>query len=203
MGAIFDLFKKHGMIPKDATAEQLAALETDFDAVESTLKKAPSAPAAPPAARKDGDPPAPPAVLSAEVQAQIDALAAGNKKLGDELAKVVSFVTDQNRQTTDAQKAALQKRYTDHVEKLATEGRITKQQKDDYLKPETIDKNTAAIEVFEQTTSLLPVQAALAPKGQPGNQNQQPPAVKTATAHDERRALEQAALDEIAASMKN
>lgn len=218
MGRLFDILKKHKLIPEGLKPEEERSLQADFDEAEALIAK-PAAPAPVPAPPKPGDPPPATAVLDPAVQAQLDALAKAQQAMLDSLSVVTKNVQATETEKAAAAKAALAKRYTDHVEKLATEGRITKAQKDDYLKPEVAEKNIAGIEVFEQTTSMLPVNPAFQKEnapvkgaaGQIAGQAHAPatPSIivpgappEASAALERQRSMEQAVLQEIAGNMQ-
>jgi hypothetical protein len=203
MAKLFQLLKKHGLIPGDAAEDKLKEIEKDCDDVEISLTK-PAAPA------KPGDKPndAPTVGLPPEVAADIESL----KTTVGELAsgfKVVVDATKAGQAERTAQEAAAQrKRYDDHVAKLVTEGRITKAQSDEYLKAENVDKNMKALDVFVETTGQFAVNPALkgavkstdSPDGA-RKAEEKPAGYSPNDAHAARKLLEEAALQEIADGM--
>ena len=160
MSKLLALFKKHGIIAADTPDEKLKQMETDLDAIEKMYEKASA-----PLPKADED--AKQIAIPPELQATIDKLAQMQEQLTASMGTVVKSVETQNSEKEAAAKTALKTRYTTHVEKLATEGKITKAQKDEFLKAESEAKNLASIDVFEATTAMLPVQAALKPKTEP------------------------------------
>ncbi|MCZ7556794.1 MAG: phage protease [Bacteroidia bacterium] len=197
---LYNLFKKHGLLPADADESKLKDLEKDLDGIEDSLAK-PVAPAKPADKPAEG---AAVAALPPEVLADLESLKNTVGELTSGL-KVVVDATKAGQAERTAQEAAAQKqKYVDHVAKLVAEGRITKAQSDEYLKPENAEKYGKALDVFIDTTSQLPVNPAL--KGA-GTQGVQPRSEESKggerrsyspnDAHAERKALEDAALQEI------
>jgi len=205
---IFEALRKHGFIPKDLPEEKLAEVEKDFDAIEDGFAaSAKSAKADPPSGGKpDG---AARMELPAELANDIDALKSSITELTNGLKVVVDATKASAAERSAAEKEAQVKRYTDHVKKLADEGRITKAQHDEYLKSEKQEAALKALDMFIETTSVYPVQPALArgqkpateSKGTPGGEGKpQLPAIGGEKAA-ERKAVEDAALQELIDSM--
>lgn len=208
---IFEALKKHGFIPKDLPEDKLAEVETDFDAIEDSL--AASAKAAkndPPGGKSDG---AARVELPQDLLSDIESLKSSITELTSGLKVVVDATKATAAERSAAEKEAQVKRYTDHVKKLADEGRITKAQHDEYLKPEKQDAAIKALDLFVETTAAYPVQPALA-RGQKtateskaaagtaagGENRAQLPAIGGEKAA-ERKAVEDAALQELIESM--
>lgn len=193
---IFETLKKHGLItiPDGTPDDKIKLIESDFEAIETSFK-AQVQPQPKPKADET------PATATSEqiadaVQRVIDEKL---KPLQDSLTNVTAFTKQQQDAAQSAEKSAQEKRYKDHVEKLATEGRITKAKKDELLKPESIEANVKVLDTFITLTNDYPVQPALAPKQTPASNDKAP--TPAATKHEEKKRLEDAALAELQASM--
>lgn len=204
---IFEALKKHGFIPKDLPADKLAEIETDFDAIEDSLVAQPKPPKNdPPRDTKTGEPSR--VDLPQELTSDIEALKTSVTELATGLKLVVDATKATAAERSAAEKEAQVKRYTDHVKKLADEGRITKAQHDEYLKPEKQDVAINALDLFIETTAAYPVQPALArgqktpeTKGAPAGDGKPALAVIGGEKAVERKAIEDAALQELIDSM--
>jgi uncharacterized protein YutE (UPF0331/DUF86 family) len=204
---IFEALKKHGFIPKDLPADKLAEVEADFDAIEDSLA-AQKTPPKNDSSRdtKTGEPSR--VELPQEVLSDIEALKTSVTEITSGLKLVVDATKATAAERSVAEKEAQVKRYTDHVKKLADEGRITKAQHDEYLKSEKQDVAIKALDLFIETTSAYPVQPALArgqktpeTKGAPAGEGKPAlPAIGGEKAA-ERKAVEDAALQELIDSM--
>lgn len=149
-----------GIIPKDLTAEQLAAVNADLDAYEAEIRRAPApTPANPP----PGTPP--PAALPPEFVEQMTSMASAITELTAGLKVVTNHVTTDEAARAAQAKAAQAKQYTDHVAKLLADGRITKADHDTLLTPEKQTANIAALDVFIESSGRWPVQPGF--KGAP------------------------------------
>lgn len=205
---IFEALKKHGFIPKDLPAEKLAEVETDFDAIEDSLAAQKTPPKNEPSRdnTKTGEPSR--VELPQEVLSDIEALKASVTEITSGLKLVVDATKATAAERSAAEKEAQAKRYTDHVKKLADEGRITKAQHDEYLKPEKQDVALKALDLFIETTAAYPVQPALArgqktpeTKGAPAGEGKPALPVIGGEKAVERKAVEDAALQELIDSM--
>lgn len=162
MSKIFALLKKHAIIPADAASEKLTEMEREFAQIEAEMAKSPStAPAPPSGSGTQGDKPA---AIPPEITQRLEALEGSIGKVVDAVTKISDHTSSTIEQQKAAQAAATQKRYEDHLTKLAQEGRITKAQHDEYLKPEKAKANIGALDLFVETTSQFAVNPALAQK---------------------------------------
>lgn len=197
---LFNLFKKHGLLPADADEAKLKDLEKDLDGIEDVLAK-PAAPVKPVDKPTEGTPVA---SLPQEVLADIESLKTTIGELAGGLKVVVDATKAGQAERTAQEATAHKQKYADHVAKLVAEGRITKAQSDEYLKPDNAEKYGKALDVFIETTSQLPVNPALKgagtqgaqPKGEEGKGGERR-SYSPNDAHAERKALEDAALQEI------
>ena len=149
---IIDAFKKAN---PTATAEQLKEFE---DVAKAAAPPTQTPPTQPPVDGKGT-----PLVIPPEVQAMLDQ----QKKALEDLGAQLKLVTDDTKTRQAAQAADLQaaqaKRYTDHVGKLLTEGRVTKAQHDAMVKPDSDEykKYFGALDVFIDTSTKWPVDKTL------------------------------------------
>lgn len=204
---IFEALKKHGFIPKDLAADKVAELERDFDAIEDDMVAgSKSAAIAKKEATEQGA--TTHVDLPPELLGDIETLKSSVASLVDGLKVVVDATKTGQAERSAQEKQTQEKRYTDHVKKLADEGRITKAQHDEFMKPEKVESNLKALDMFVEHTDMLPVQPALA-RGQV-NTSDTNPAAKTGAQtlshpagaqHAERKALEDAALQELVDNM--
>lgn len=207
MSKIFALLKKHAIIPADAASEKLTEMEREFAQIEAEMAKSPSpAPAPPSGSGTQGDKPA---AIPPEITQRLEALEGSIGKVVDAVTKISDHTSSTIEQQKASQAAATQKRYEDHLAKLAQEGRITKAQHDEYLKPEKAKTNIGALDLFVETTSQFAVNPALAQKpsgasGAAGSSGTAAPQSKTAaspTGLPSLRELELAAEQEIIDNM--
>lgn len=213
MSKIFALLKKHAIIPADAASEKLAEMEREFAQIEAEMAKSPSPAPAPspatPSSSGSGTQGDKPAAIPPEITQRLEALEGSISKVVDAVTKISDHTSSTIEQQKQAQAAATQKRYEDHLAKLAQEGRITKAQHDEYLTPEKAKANVAALDLFVETTSQFAVNPALAQKPSPkteaapgsNNSSQHASPIGGARAAAE-KARDDAALQEIVDAMK-
>jgi hypothetical protein len=220
MSRIYQVLKKHGLIPQDTPEDKQKELEREFGEVEAklvaTATQQPDGRQAGAGARAAEDEPARAAAVPRELLLDIEGLKEGLKTLSDGLKVVVDATKAGQAERQQLEAAAQKKRYDDHVAKLLSEGRITKAQHDEYLKPEAAEKNMKALDLWIETTTQFPVNPALArtatqggaPQsgaGQQGAQGGESAGQRkgfvASEKHAEKQALEQAAMQELMDSM--
>lgn len=224
MSRIYQVLKKHGLIPQDTPEDKQKELEREFGEVEAklvaTATQQPNDRQAGAGSRAAVDDTASAAAVPRELLADIEGLKEGLKTLSDGLKVVVDATKAGQAEREQLEATAQKKRYDDHVAKLLSEGRITKAQHDEYLKPEATEKNMKALDLWIETTGQFPVNPALARSaaqggaqqggtpqngaGQQGGAGQggdQRKGFVASEKHAERQALEQAAMQELMDSM--
>jgi hypothetical protein len=168
------IFTEHGAPQADWDDAKKMAFKKDMDAFDADVRRGATEQAARTAAQNQPpNPNAPPmAKIDPALQQTIDEMKGAIAGVTDALKNVVTYVKASEAEKAASQKATIEERYKKHVQKMADEGRFTKEQMDAYLKPEEMTKNLPSIDIFEQLTSQLPVNPAFKPASKPANSQQ-------------------------------
>ena len=202
MAKIFQLLKDSALISTEGrTDEELTEIEKKFDELEATYAKTQAKPlqVVKPAGTEQTAP-----------DPRIDALADSVEKLAgtvETLAKnqqtLVNDVKTREQRAQEAATAASKKRYEEAVNKAADEGRLTKAELEEELKPEKMDRRIGNEDVMNEYLDGLgkrAVQPGFKPPVQTGKSAPEPKTQKEDDpAKEEDPALREAKLYDSAA----
>ena len=200
---LFQALLKHKLIniPADMKPEDQSKIELDFEDLEKAFAATQPKPAATEKKETVGEGPVD---VSALIEALKGPLADMLKPIQEQINTVTQYTSTQQKAKQDADAAATQKRYADHVDKLVKDGKLTKAEGDKYKDPASDEskKATSALDIWIESSDRWAVNPTFRPAAAPVAKGADGNAATVVSPLQNERDLEAAALAEIAASAK-